>query len=236
MPNNLRAKFGTNRSLAAPQCDRAAPPAQRTGRAALYRQRVSNFSMMFALCLLLPPGVTGQTSASTSSQVRAINSYAKQIDQFINRNPKARRIFGDVSSAMEDGPSRWQAFRSVAARNKAADANSMNESAYVWLKGGKVVRVDLELTSPSGDWVHFVTYYFRDDGSTAKVRAQLNTFYGNFTLRREQYHNAAGKLIHSTARYFNLFTKKPIKPKEDLPEFPIPNFLKVQDLPFHSLL
>jgi hypothetical protein len=29
--------------------------------------------------------------------------------------------------------------------------------------------------SPSGDWAHFIMYYFREDGTLAKIQSQLNT-------------------------------------------------------------
>lgn len=203
---------------------------------AAHQRSLLSLAVSFVLCLLLPSGAMGQKPAPALSPTRAINSYVKQIDQFIKRTPKKHRIFGDVASGRKDEPSRWQEFKSEAEREKADTGENLNESAYVWLKAGKVVSVNLTLQSPSGDWVHFVMYYFREAGTLAKIQAQLNTFYGDVTVRREEFYSADGKLLRTNTKHFDLNSQKPKKPDRDLPDFPIPVYLRVQDLPFYKLL
>lgn len=200
------------------------------------RRQRSNLLLTSVLCLLLYSGAMGQRPAPALSPTRTVNSYVKQIDQFIKLNPKKHRIFGDVASGTTDESSRWQEFKTEAERDQADTGENLNESAYVWSKAGKLVGVSLTLQSPSGDWTQFVMYYFREDGTLAKIRARLNTFYGDFTVRRERVYGPSGTLLRTTANYFDLNSQKPKKPVKDLPDFPIPVYLKAQDLPFYNLL
>lgn len=186
------------------------------------------------LCVCFPVQSAAQKQASTERA--KINSYAKQIDLFIKRNPKARRIFADVASGTVEEPTRWREFKSEAQREKADTGDNLNENAYVWSKAGKVVGANFTFQSPSRDWAHFAMYYFREDGTLAKIQSQLNTFYSDMTVRRESFYAPDGKLLHSTVKYFDLNSQKPKKPDTDFPEFPIPVYQKIQDLPFFKLL
>jgi hypothetical protein len=160
----------------------------------------------------------------------------KQIDQFIKRNPKAQRIFGNVASGRRVEANRWCEFKSEDEREKADTGDNLNEQAYVWLKAEKVVGVNLTLQSPSGDWVHFVMYYFRGDGTLTKIQAQLNSFYGDLSVRREKFYSQSGKLLHTSTKYLDLNSQKESKPGEDFVDEPIPVYRKVRDLPFYKLL
>ena len=60
----------------------------------------------------------------------------------------------------------------------------------MWTKQGKVIAAKFNFTSPSGDWNHFINYYFRENGSLAKIDAQLNTFEGNVSVVRQRYYNS----------------------------------------------
>jgi len=115
---------------------------------------------------------------------------------------------------------------------------SLDESAYVWLKDGKLVVAKMSFTSSSGDWYHFVTYYFRDDGTLGKIHAQLNTFAapgGGVSVVREKFYGADGKLLHATTRYLDLQSQRPRK-RADFMDQPIPVYKTVRDLPFAKLL
>ncbi len=195
-----------------------------------------NLLAMFLLSVSLSTVAGGQHRGSKPSDTSVINLSARQIDQFIKRNPKGRRIFADVASGASDEPSRWQEFKTEAAREKADTGDNLNENAYVWLKAGKVVGVNFTFQSPSRDWAHFAMYYFREDGTLAKIQSQLNSFYGDMTVRRESFFKSDGQLLHTTVKYFDLNSQKPKKPEKDFPEFPVPVYKKVQDLPFYKLL
>jgi hypothetical protein len=170
--------------------------------------------------------------ATAQTTVATINTYTKQIDR--NVNPKQARLFGDMSG-IEDQNSKWQEFKTARQRDGAGNGDNLNESAAVWTRQGKVVRADFTFTSPSGDWMHFITYHFRDDGSLAKLHAQLNTFYGNVSVVRVQYFNTAGAVIHSTKKFLDMKSQRTIKPQEFM-DNPVTVFRSISELPFHTLL
>jgi hypothetical protein len=177
-----------------------------------------------------------QSQAPKHSAIAAIDSYAKSVDSFIKLNPNALRIFANVASGTDKGPDRWRRFRSEAERQEAESGHNLNETAFVWLKAGKVVGANFTFQSGSRDWAHFVMYYFREDGTLAKIRAQLNTFYGNISVMREQVYSSSGKLLRKTTRYLDLESQEPRRPTADFQDEPIPVYRRVRDLPFYKLL
>jgi hypothetical protein len=182
----------------------------------------------FALTFLYPNKGSAQ-APGVHSRVLAINSYAKQIDSFIKIKPKVR-IFGDASLP-EDEKSKWQEFKSVA----KLEEDQVYESAKIWLRQNKVVCANFTLSSPSGDWTQFVWYYFREDGSLAKIREVLNTFHGNASVHREYFFDQPGKSIFSTRKILDLKTQRPRK-SIDFMDQPAAVFQNVTDLPFYTLL
>jgi hypothetical protein len=167
--------------------------------------------------------------------VASISSYAAAIERLTISKSK-RRIFADVSSGYENGPEDWKEFRSERERKKAETEANMNQTAAVWSKNGKPVVTKIALTSPSGDWAHLINYYYREDGTLAKIQAQLNTFYGDVSVVREQYFQSSGKVIRSTTRYLDLQTRKPVRKPKDFFDQEVPVYKTVSALPFAKLL
>jgi hypothetical protein len=186
--------------------------------------------------LILTTAAAGQeqkTAAPQKTGLTAIGSYAKSIDQFTKRNPSKRRIFGIVPGA-EDKPDKWAEFKTV---RQTVQAN-LEDSAYVWVRDGKVVVAKFSVTSASGDWYHYVDYYFRADGTLAKIHAQLNTFAGpdgGISVIRDKVYSSRGKLLHTATWYRDLQSQKPRKRGEFMDQ-PIPVYKSVRDLPFSKLL
>lgn len=168
---------------------------------------------------------------SAQATVVAINTYTKEVDKYV-KTQKQPRIFAEVLPETEGGPTKWQAFKTEKALEDAATVTT----AQLWNRGGKIVRADFMFTSQSGDWAHFITYYFRDDGSLAKLEGQLNTFYGDISIVRDQYFNAGGKLLHSTKKFLDLQTQKPKKKPRDFYDNPVTLFRRTSNFPFHKLL
>jgi hypothetical protein len=158
------------------------------------------------------------------SAIGEIDTYTKGIDRFIKSKPKSR-LFRDVSTSQK---SNWREVR-------AKQAEGLYETAEVWTREGKVVAANFALSSPSGDWMHFINYYFRADGSLAKIEAQLNTFYGNVSVLRKRYYDANRKQLKATERYLDLETRKAVKPP-DFIDHQIPMYSRVATLPFGRLL
>jgi hypothetical protein len=178
-------------------------------------------------------GQDQKTTAPQKTEWIEIASYAKSIEQFTRHNPRQRRLFAKAPEK-GDHQDNWRAFKTARQMEQAG----LDESAYVWLKDGKVVAAKFSFTSQSGDWYHFVNYYFRDDGTLAKIHAQLNTFVspdGGLSVVRERFYGSNGGLLHTSTTYLDLHSQRPRK-RGDFMDEPIPVYLRVRDLPFSKLL
>ena len=186
--------------------------------------------------LILTASLAGQelqAAAPPKTGPTAIASYTKPIDRFTKRNPRKRRIFGIIPGE-EDKPDKWAEFKTV---RQEVQAN-LEDSAHVWLRDHKVVAAKFSFTTPSGDWYHYVDYYFRADGTLAKIHAQLNTFAspdGGIIVVRDKVYGSGGKLLHTATRYRDLKSQKPRKRGEFMDQA-IPVYQTVRDLPFYKLL
>ena len=190
-------------------------------------------SLLLVLCLLLLFAFPVSAEAQTRrAQLVEINSHVAEVDRFMKRNPKARRIFAEVTTESEND-AKWREFKTKREFDKL---DEWDESAFVWTRSEKVIAAAFTFTSQSGDWAHLVTYYFREDGTLAKIGAQLNTFYGDVSVVRNQYFNNAGVRISSSERILDLKTQKPVKKPADYFDQPVTVFKKVSELPFYKLL
>ena len=187
-------------------------------------------SLLFLLC---PVMGQAQPAPSLKTELTAIGSYAKSIDQFTIRNARKRRIFGIIPGE-DDKPDPWAEFKTVRLTVQA----NLHDSVYVWLKDGQVVAAQFSLTSSSGDWYHYVNYYFRADGTLAKIHAQLETFSsagGGIIVLRDNFYTSSGKLLRTATRYLDLKSQQP-RTGEEFMDQPIPVYQTVGDLPFMKLL
>ena len=177
------------------------------------------------IAIILLAGSLSAAAQTKTSVIGEIDIYTNGINSFIKTKPKSR-IFGDPSATEK---SSW---REV----KAKQAEDLYKKAEVWSREGKVVAVNFALSSPSGDWAHLITYYFRADGTLAKIEAQLNTFYGNISIIRQRYYDTNRKQLKATERYHDLETQKPVKRPKDYFDNPVPVYSRVSSLPFGRLL
>jgi hypothetical protein len=197
----------------------------------------ARFLLIFSALVAGQEQKTPQPQPQKETGLAAISSYTKSIDQFTKRNPKKRRIFGNVAG-VEDEQDKWREFKSARKMEQADEGDNLDERAAVWLKEGKIVTAKFSFTSPSGDWAHYVNYYFRADGTLAKIHAQLNTFAasdGGMGVVRDKFYAANKRLLHTSTRYLDLKTQKPRKPG-DFMDQPIPVYRTVRNLPFSKLL
>ena len=184
---------------------------------------------LIALVLLLSFRTAAQTPitspAPTTSdiQVSEIKKYTTEVDRFT----KARK-FRTFGVFYKGDKGSWREL-------KGKSEQQLDESCDVWTRDGKVVLAFFGFTSGSGDWYHFIKYYYREDGTLAKIQARLNTFYGNVSVLRDRYYDTNGKLLKSTRRYLDLQTHKPVK-KANFHDDPVPMFSNTSALPFYRLL
>jgi len=189
-------------------------------------------------CIAFAAPTSAQTNTSTNKQIRdaeiaRINAYCQELDDYAKRNPKLGRFFGDVSSGMEGEKSQWREFKSEEEREEVV---TENDKANVFAKDGAVDLAYYTFQSPSGDWAHYVNYYFRTDGALAKIHARLNTFYGNMIVIRERFYDPRGRLLSSSQQFLDLETEKKKKPGADFEDETIPLYRTVKALPFYTLL
>jgi len=171
-----------------------------------------------------------KTASPKTNESASIDAYVKQVDGFRKRNDERRRLFGNVGNEQDD----WREFKGKVAKGQT-QPEDLNEAAYVWTRRGKILAVGFEFQSDSRDWGHFVTHYFRENGTLAKIHARLNTFYGDVTRIRDQYYSSNGKLLRTITRYRDIQTQKP-KKQPNFQDEPIPIYLSVRRLPFYKLL
>jgi hypothetical protein len=117
-----------------------------------------------------------------------------------------------------------------AARREAGEY----DSAVVYRIDGRIRKVELELSSESGDWVLFAIYYFSADGLILRREERLNTFYGNVTRIRSFSFDCTGKRINTIVQYRDLKSRQPLKfrPEEFVGE-DAPNYRTSTALPFN---
>lgn len=188
-----------------------------------------NVVILFTLFLLFGPVANGQSSRL--QEIRRIDNYVKQLNAYTKRYKKPHLIFADTSQT--DKP-KWKRFASEEALNKVVTYNI----AFVWRKNGRIVKANFTLFSESGDWAQYVYHYFRADGSLAKLESELRTFYGDMIVIKNFYYDSKGSLLRKRTRYFDLRSKKPIKPREEANElvFDFDTYKSVRRLPFINLL
>ncbi|MBV9956922.1 MAG: hypothetical protein JO360_00820 [Acidobacteria bacterium] len=197
--------------------------------------------MIFVLMPLVVHAQQQQSPSLSTSQptgkVAEIEVYSKEIDAYVKSNEGSARIFAadDSSAASNTGEVHWRTFKSEQELQAADPSNNLNSSAYVWLRDGKVVGASFTLQSASRDWVQYVMYYFRRDGTVAKISSTLNTFRGSITVKREDYYNSKGTFLKGTTHCNDLKTQQ-AKPCGNYEEMPAPLYQKVSLLPFYNLL
>jgi hypothetical protein len=170
------------------------------------------------------------------AEIKRIDAYCKTLDSFVKKYKSPHLVFADVSDYNQN-KSLWRKYNSEKEFEKAREKVESYDTAYVWRKNNKVVMANLTLSSPSGDWAHYIYHYFREDGTLAKIEARLNTFYGNMTVLRWFYFNRKGSLLRKTTKYLDLETQKPKKAGEqDFNDNEVKIFKKTSKLPFNSLL
>ena len=189
----------------------------------------------FVLSFVLLFALFGQIEAQTET-VAQIERYVETVSSLMKKTKQ--RIFADVAS---DGKkANWKQIKTERLRDAADGGDNLNENAYVWTKSGKIAAATFTFQSPSRDWAHFVTYYFRSDGTLAKAESALNTFYGNLTIERNYYFDSKGKFLKQNAKYLDLKTQKPVSPKElnrngEFIDEKVKFFKNTSELPFIGL-
>jgi hypothetical protein len=165
-----------------------------------------------ALCLV----AAGPLPDAGGAAVGAIDRFCETLEGFARRLP-ARRIFALTAvGTTENG---WREFadeqevrvlaEQVRIEGTAVHADRSDGATFVWTM----------FATPSGDWVHYVDYCFRSDGTLARTWSRLNTAQalgGPVFRLRIRHHDAGRVLISSTGAVFDLSTEAPAPGREFL--------------------
>jgi hypothetical protein len=197
--------------------------------------------LLATLLVALPSGLTA-SAFSQQSDVASIEVYARGLDRYMNRNARAARYFADTASMTDDAnmnaAPRWQEFRTRKALDDAWQNGKTYTSSSVWFNAtGELVAAVFTFSSPSGDWVQYVTNYYRKDGTLAKSSAELRTFMGDIIRIQDRLYDNKGKLLKEQTRFLDLKTRKPKRVgKSDYMEMESPLYKTASALPFYRLL
>lgn len=189
------------------------------------------FLLIFAFSLL---PVAAQNNKN--AEIRRINAYVKKIDKFVGKQ-KPHLVFADTKDYNEDNQ-KWRKFASEKALEKFRETSETYTVAYNWRKNGRLAQSNFTRFSPSGDWAKYDFYYFRENGTLAKIASELRTFYGDLIVLHDVYFDTKGKMLRQTVRYRDLRTKKPVKkPKDtDFRTSDLEIYKTVRRLPFARLI
>jgi hypothetical protein len=191
---------------------------------------------LFSLSFILLFAGFAFAQADKTAEIKAIDAYVKKVDAFVKRNKSPQLVFADTSQTAR---AKWRQFASEKALEKFREKTETYEIVYAWQQAGKIVETSTTLFSASGDWVHYIYHYFREDGTLAKVETDLRSFYGDIIVEQEFYYDKNGKQLKKSVRYRDLKTKKfkKVDPKSDyLSLTKFDTYKTTKKLPFAHLL
>jgi hypothetical protein len=158
--------------------------------------------IFFALAISAP----AQTKPTTVT--RTIDKYVKSIEKLTGSRKEPDLVMADAADIEAEKPD-WKKFDSPAALEKARQEKETYTIAFNWKKNGKIVASNFTYFSQSGDWSQYVYHYFRENGTLARVDAELRTFNDDCVIKQRFYFNRAGKRLRKTLNYYDLTTNKP---------------------------
>ena len=180
----------------------------------------------------------GGAAQSTASQIKAINSYCKQIDTIQKQRKTPELVYANTAD-VNSSKDKWRKFASEKALDKFREKSEAYDIAYNWRSGGKLIASNFTHSSPSGDWVNYVNHCFRADGTVARVETDYRTFLGDWKVISTRYFNSAGRQISSSIKYLDLQSGKPKDASEGVmgdAESRAEYYKNVKKLPFAKLL
>ena len=193
-------------------------------------------SVLAFVTLIVAQTPSAAKPTNEPSEVTAIDAYCKELDAFKNSKRNRARILGAEVDQTEIP--KWKEFKSRRARGKAF----FEDVADVWMKNGKLVVAELNSETNSGDWSKFVQYYFRDDGTLAKMRTTFAGFmvfseHGGGRIVQERIYSSNGKLLQKRLHCYELEKKhRRIKCSGDYSNYDGTYYRRAQNLVFYGLL
>ena len=180
---------------------------------------------------------------NASREAAAVDHSCQSIDVLVKNKAVSIEYLVETHFA---GPGAWEKFGTAEEAEKAATGGN-SRNAKVFYKNDLPARVDLELKSPSREWVHYVRYYFREDGTLQKTHSDFRRFGAyekekgmeqQFLVKvlRDRYFAATGKCFKkSGARCFNMSNMRELRDVV-FTDGPWPIYAQTKALPFYGLL
>lgn len=180
-----------------------------------------------------------------SSATFEIDKSCKAMDAILKENKGspdgAPQVFAVVSS---DAPQEWKAFPSEADLQEACPKGWYRRALYYRLPQDRVF-VSCEFKGPSKEWVQYVKFYYREDGTLEKIHSDYRRFGAyekskgmeqQFLVKvlRDRYYDSDGKCIKKTApRCFNVSNGREFRDVV-FTDASWPVFQRVENLPFYA--
>lgn len=145
--------------------------------------------------------------APRSPEIAKIESYCKGIDQYAKSSPALMRYFvnsapGEAAAAPgAGGGERWYIVKSAEEMSDAERAYA-TESISVLMRSGEIVYASIG--EPMEHSRHDNNYYFRSDGTLAKISAGYWSNMEEIHLLRESFYDSSGKLLQATSQCFQI--------------------------------
>ena len=77
--------------------------------------------------------------------------------------------------------------------------------AYVWIKQGRICLISVTRSSPTGDWIQWLDYSYRSDGTIARISSGFFAYAPeDGGVLREMLFAPDGERIHQGANYTSL--------------------------------
>lgn len=165
----------------------------------------------------------------TATRIVAVEKYTDELDAYAKLNPQARRFF--VNTSASTAAANWQ---EVSGEQETEN----KDSAVVWFRKDKplIALVSSQMMESSQK----VTYYFRENGTLAKIHSELFIKAGNMEAVRDRSYDPKtfAILIRDFSRCFDFQTsrQKPCGEAAALEAKLIPVHMKSTELPFYALL
>lgn len=185
----------------------------------------------------------GTPSTEASEATRTIDKFCDGLAP-MTKVKERRRLFGLFEKDQHDS-GRWIEYKRQAELDVAVKAGHVYDVAQVWSREDGAIAVSMSLTSGSGDWIHYVEYCFRSEGTLARTNSTLNTFnavdkdeskdVNGASRQRDRYFDGSGKQVKVVKRLLDLKTKLPA-PTLQIQEADEPIYKTAAALPFYSLL
>ncbi len=193
--------------------------------------------------LLFLPLVSPASAESTAKKTGQIRESCSNIDLQIKNNSLVTLYFAVLAGAQPDA---WTEFHSLA-ELEAACSKGFSRKATVYSKDSNILLAALEAKGPAKEWVHYLKYYFRDDGSLEKIHSDFRRFGAyqrdkgdeqQFLVKviRDRYYDSTGKCIKKSGpRFFNTSTGREMTDVV-FKDVSWPVYSNREKLPFYALI